>query len=166
MQYDLHSLLFPPMAAIGYKKANETNWTLRMPEIMILSTVGYYTDAPRFDINLGIVFNPSSDPVSWRKFRHVDARFNTTVYRLLLHLGESPEQLDKVFFTGTESEIKSNIPVIMDLIKQKVIPYFNNWNDYSWLVKHFKEEIFQKRFNIYADPAGYKSFFRRQEINA
>jgi hypothetical protein len=157
------------MSALGYKKANETNWTLRMPQIMIISKPIAYANVPCFDITLGIVFNPLSKPASWKKFRLGHARFNITGYNLLQDLGEPTEQLDRVFAydinnitATTESELKNNIPVVMDLFKNKVIPYFQNWNSYDWLIEHFTKELYGKQFEVYEDPRNYIGFFKRQ----
>jgi hypothetical protein len=169
--FNLHSSLSPLMSALGYHKANEASWTIRMPEIMLLSTTIQYVNAPSFDINLGIVFNPSSNPVSWKKLRYARARFNITLYNLLAALGEPSQQLDDLFFYQpdnipvTESRLKNNIPAITDLFKKKVIPYFEKWNDYSWLINNFEKEIVRKQFDTYEDPRTYIQFFKRQATN-
>lgn len=166
---DLHRLLFPAMSALGYKKANETNFTLRMPQIMILSKAVAYANVPCFDIMLGVVFNPSKKPVAWKKYRLDHARFNITLYNLLQELGEPTEHLDRIFAydinnitATTESELQNNIPVVMELFKNKVIPYFEKWNDFGWLIENFKKELYSKPFEVYADPDNYLGFFKRQ----
>jgi hypothetical protein len=86
--------MYPSMAGLGYKKGNETNWTLRMPEIMVLSYVTFYSDMPQFDIELGIAFNQVHGDMSWKKYRRCigsyirwgNHRKNLTRYFILVGL--------------------------------------------------------------------------------
>jgi hypothetical protein len=99
--------MYPSMAGLGYKKGNETNWTLRMPEIMVISYVVFNSDGSRFDIELGILFNQLYDDRSWKKCRRGHEHIKTTLYTLLQTMGEPQQELDEVFSYSSNIQLRT-----------------------------------------------------------
>jgi hypothetical protein len=157
---------YPSMAGLGYKKATETNWTLHMPEIMVISYVTIYSDVPKFDIELGIAFNQVHGDMSWKKYRHSSANIKTTLYTLLQTLGEPKEELDKVFYYSPlekdEINMHWNIGAVCRLYKEKALPYLEKFNDYKFLIKNFEKKIAWKPFEVkFYAPEYYTDFFKK-----
>jgi hypothetical protein len=156
--------LCPPMAALGYEKVNETNWILRKQEIMIVSGVVFYLTMPRFDIELGVIFNRVNYPRPWKKNRIEHAHLRTKLYTLLQTMGESTEYLDKLFHwpENDEAVLKNNFSIICELYKKKVIPYLEQFNDYSYLIENFLTKIAWKPFEVKIySRAHYIDFFNQ-----
>ena len=163
---ELISLLYPQMQNLGYQKVDEFHITLPMKEIVITSVIVRRAEGPRFDIVLAVIFIHKSDSLAWNKFKREDAKMESTLYELLLNMGESAEYLDKLFYNvpndTTMDVIEKNLPVIFELYKNKVLPYFEKWNDYSWLIENFEMEIFLKTFDAYFDIEDCIEFFKLQ----
>jgi hypothetical protein len=157
--------LYAPLEELGYKKVGEYTWMLQFDELSIASTIVKRDAPPRFDIILGVVYDMLEKEFPLEDYRLENVKIETTLYELLLSLGEPEEHLNKLFYNNvnepTEGELKNNIPAIMDLFKKKIIPYFENWNDYYWLVENFEERINNEKFIVYG-PLDFLNFFCEQ----
>lgn len=156
--------LYAPLEELGYKNVDEYTWVLPFDEFCIVSNI-VRCDVPLFDIILGVQFDLLEKEYPLEEYRFENIKIETTLYGLLLSFGEPEAHLNKLFYNNVdeaaEGELEDNIPVIMELFKKKIIPYFENWNDYNWLVDNFKKSIFKPPFTVYG-PLHFLNFFYEQ----
>jgi hypothetical protein len=152
------------MEELGYKNVEENTWVLPFDEFCIVSNIVRHEE-PIFDIILGVRFDLFEHKYPLEEYRFEDIKIETSLYWLLLSLGEPEKRLNKLFYNNVdelaEGDLEDNIPVIMSLFKKKVIPYFENWNDYNWLVENFKTRIFNSPYTVYG-PVELLNFFYEQ----
>ncbi|THU41095.1 hypothetical protein FAM09_02970 [Niastella caeni] len=162
----LLKILYAPMEELGYKNLDKYTWVLPFDEFSIVSNI-VRREEPRFDILMVVVFDLLEKEFPLEKCRQEKLLIETTLYDLLLSLGEPEKNLNKLFYNnfykGAEFELENNIPAIMDLFKTKIIPFFENWNDYLWLIENFEKRIFKKPFYVIG-PDVFLNFFYEQLV--
>ncbi|MFL5745577.1 MAG: hypothetical protein ACJ751_12980 [Niastella sp.] len=163
---ELISLLTPEMEKLGYIKIDEYSFTLPMKGFIIMSNVVRREKPARFDIIFAIAFTQTADPDAWKKDECIDAIIESTWYQLLLNSGESAAYLDKLFchdrYETTATDIKENLPAIIDLFKRKIISSFEKWNNAAWLIENFEEEVYWKKLYLYKKVESCLQLIRQQ----
>ena len=165
---DLINLLTPEMISLGYTKVDEYSFTLPQNGFIIMSDVVRREKPARFDIILAVAFTQTAGTDSWKNYRRGrgHANFETSLYELLLKLGEPAQYLDRLFqnkqYETTATEIIEHLPEIISLFKRKVLPFFEKWNDPTWLIKNFEDKIYGKIFYIIEPIEDCIKLFRQQ----
>lgn len=150
---------------LGCIKAQKKSWVLEMPEIAIVLKARTSSWSKDFYIDLGIIFKRLY-PNKELKTTNIDECHigHELVSILQLQFKEGQGDVEKLFSYGPpETEVLGNISTLIGLIRNKVVPYFDKFNDYKYLSDNFEKNIAFKPFFVYFElPEFYVDFFKKQ----
>jgi len=141
---------------LGYKKISDNNWVCQTQELIVVLSINAYAKERIFPINMGIIFKQIGTGVRLKDILFdYDTHLVQTWFGILTSMGESEEYLNKIlsYDPGDNSgfELK-NIPVIMGLYKNKIMPYIKELNEQATLVSNFDKQSSWEPFLKYFVP--------------
>jgi hypothetical protein len=152
---------------LGYKEAHDNHWISQTRELIIVLSIKIDTAEKIFYIDMGILFKKIHPNCPLENIRIDHYHIVQTLYNILWKMGEPDEYLDRLFSYDPDDysqfELK-NIPVLMDLYKNKVIPYLQKLDGLVFSAKSFPEVKTWKPFLEFLQPNEYNDMFCREQL--
>ena len=154
---------------LGYWESEFNNWVSETQELIIVLCVRVNTREKDFAIDMGIIFKKRYNDHSLKTPVFDDHDIGQGLYNILEDMGELEYYLNNLFCydpdINTDAEVTDNISELVMLFQKKVIPYFEQLDNYTSQVEDFEEETTWKPFLRYFRPSPENDmlFFGRLE---